>query len=139
VDRGTCPGFTFGSNAYMPIWSPDGSRIVFSARDPHVSRYQILQKSVGGTQQLLYETAAANVYPYDWSSDGKFVVYGQDAEQTRRDLWIMPWTASTNRSCICRLHLRDHPQFSPDGNGWLTRLTSPDKAGLCSNHTRGPG
>jgi serine/threonine protein kinase len=122
VDRGTMSRFTFGpASAFMPVWSPDDSRIAFTARDPHVSRYAVYQKpsSGSGQQQLLLQTAAANVWAYDWSRDGKFIVYAQDAEQTKRDLWLLPLEGDHKPVPYLQTPFTEtNGQFSPDGR-WM--------------------
>src|SRR5207247_2359223 len=69
IARGLRTRFTFDpANENTSIWSPDGSRVVFSAlRNGHMDLYQ--KASSGGTEQeLLADTL--HKYPLDWSPDG---------------------------------------------------------------------
>src|SRR5262249_16027498 len=59
-----------------PIWSPDGTRIVFaSTRRGHVD---LFMKSIGGSkpEELLYSGSGDN-FPGAWSPDGKYLISTQ--------------------------------------------------------------
>jgi Tol biopolymer transport system component len=59
-----------------PVWSPDGSRIVFaSTRRGHVELYV---KSIGGSkpEEPFYAGAGDN-FPTTWTPDGKYVISAQ--------------------------------------------------------------
>jgi Tol biopolymer transport system component len=88
--RGVLSRFTFdaGSDIY-PIWSPDGTRILFSSSRQGI--YNIYQKSSSGAgnEKLLLESSL-NMFPNDVSSDGRFLLYLQADEKTRPDLWVLP-------------------------------------------------
>jgi len=75
VARGLRTRFTFGpSQAYEAIWSPDGSRIVFSSRRKgSVDLYQ-KDSSGAGNEEILLESNV-DKYPDSWSPDGKFLLY----------------------------------------------------------------
>jgi len=82
--------FTFDASLdRFPVWSPDGSRIVFdSTRKGHRDLY--LKASNGaGSEELLLESAQDKVV-YDWSRDGRFLVYGSTDPQMSYDLWVLP-------------------------------------------------
>jgi Tol biopolymer transport system component len=58
---------------WYPIWSPDGSRIVYTAnREGNRNLYQKFANGLGGEEALL--KSDENKVPDDWSSDGKFIV-----------------------------------------------------------------
>lgn len=65
----------------QPIWSPDGTRIVFqSTRQGSPALYQ-KPSSGAGREELLLESAGGKS-PSDWSPDGRFLintVAGDDA------------------------------------------------------------
>jgi Tol biopolymer transport system component len=67
VDAGTGAGsrFTFDPAAdFAPVWSPDGTRIVFSSnRAGQVSLFQKYVNGVGGEQLLLGRRAVAQRRP----------------------------------------------------------------------------
>ncbi len=58
----------------FPVWSPDGSRIVFTSnRGGTFDLYQKAAKG-SGTQELFYKSGEGKG-PNSWSSDGKYLVY----------------------------------------------------------------
>ncbi len=90
VARGNEQRFTFDAAPdFFPIWSPDGTRIVFfSAREGRVGLYE--KDAAGATpSQLLLESDTA-VMPADWSTDGAFVSYSNLATDTSMDLLLLP-------------------------------------------------
>ncbi|OGU68854.1 MAG: hypothetical protein A3H45_09005, partial [Ignavibacteria bacterium RIFCSPLOWO2_02_FULL_55_14] len=82
--------FTFDPAAdNNPVWSPDGSRIVFSSRrKTSFDLYQRASSGAGG-EELLLETDR-NKSSSDWSLDGRFVLYSVTDPKSLTDLWILP-------------------------------------------------
>jgi Tol biopolymer transport system component/predicted Ser/Thr protein kinase len=89
LERSSASRFTSAStlNVY-PVWSPDGRTILFSS-----AAYRLFRKDAGGSsdEQRIIEEPNAQ-YGNDWSRDGRFVIYGEIAPGTQRDLWILPFT-----------------------------------------------
>ena len=122
--RGTSSRFTFYP-AYQaaPVWSPDGSRIAFfSMRQGHWSIYE---KPASGAwdEELLLKTNN-DLVPYDWSPDGKFLLYTEiDPKSRKSDIWVLPKpTAAGGRTQPAPFHRTEFNAnfegFSPDGN-WV--------------------
>jgi Tol biopolymer transport system component len=59
-----------------PVWSPDGSRIVFaSTRHGHV---EMFMKNIGGSKpEELFFTGSGDNFPTAWSPDGRYVISSQ--------------------------------------------------------------
>src|SRR3989442_40633 len=74
----------------FPVWSPDGSRVVFASTRKG-SSYNLYWKlsSGAGADELLLESDQ-NKAPYDWSSDGRFLLFRNNDPQTGFDLWVLP-------------------------------------------------
>ena len=86
---GTAMRFTFEpGNDQFPVWSPDGSRIVWASNRTGV--FNLYEKDAGGTGQdaLLLESALPNL-PTDWSRDGRYVIYRQIDPQAKYDIWAI--------------------------------------------------
>jgi serine/threonine protein kinase len=111
--------FTFGpANNWLPIWSPDGSRIVFASnRDGPIDLYQKSANGAGGEEVLLKSTE--DKLPTDWSSDGQFILYDVIDPKTRGDLWILPLSGDRKPFPYLQTQFTErHGQFSPDGH-WI--------------------
>ena len=134
VSRGTEQRFTFDPALDgAPIWSPDGSRIVFSSfRDGRPG--DLYEKAAAGTgqAQLLLESDYFKLAT-DWSTDGEFVSY-HEATQKRppisgccRCLGI-----ASRRRFSRRLFSRQMEYSRRTGAGWpMTRLNRASFKSMC--------
>jgi Tol biopolymer transport system component len=76
-----------------PVWSPDGSHVVFSSnRGGHYDLY-LTSVTNGSKNELLLETPLPK-FPSDWSRDGRFIIYYQLDPKTKYDIWVLPVTAA---------------------------------------------
>ena len=127
---------------FMPVWSPDGARIVFaSARGTPPNLYQKASIGADGDELLLKSTS--NNQPTDWSSDGQFIVYAGMDPTTQWDLWLMPMSsAERDRQPVPLLQteFNEHlGRVSPDGR-WIAYAS--DESGNNEVYVRpfrGPG
>jgi Tol biopolymer transport system component len=115
---------TFGqTHDFAPLWSPKGDRILFSTlRDGVPNLYQKLATGAGNEEPLLKSEVAK--IPFDWSRDGKFIIYGViDAKQSW-DLWYVH-VDDTSKSLPFLQTDADEMQakFSPDGK-WVAYVSN---------------
>jgi serine/threonine protein kinase len=103
---------------FAPVWSPDGSRIVFSSgRKGPVNLYVKSSTGAGNETQLL-DIPAATV-PLDWSRDGRFIVYRVVDPKNGNDLWILPLSGDNKPRPFATTPFNEaNAQFSPDGR-WI--------------------
>ncbi|MBI3005651.1 MAG: serine/threonine-protein kinase [Ignavibacteriales bacterium] len=102
-----------------PVWSPDGSRIVFdSFRKGSADLYQRIS-SGAVNEEVLFESMN-NKYPTDWSMDGKYLVYTEvSAGETRPDLWVLPHTGDRKPKIFLQTEFSERRGvFSSDGK-WI--------------------
>jgi Tol biopolymer transport system component len=120
--RGATSRFTFSPAPIFtgnPVWSPDGARIVYQSR--HTVLRDLYQKAANGAgkEELLTHATGYNAYPNDWSPDGKFIVYVQTSQPTKRDLWLLPTEGDHKPVPYLQTPANeDFGQFSPDGR-WM--------------------
>jgi Tol biopolymer transport system component len=112
--------FTFDSaDDRSPLWSPDGSSIVFSSARESVG--EIYQRPVSGQgdPQLLY-TTGTNITLTDWSQDGRWVFFASLAPGDRGwDLWALDMQTSVAEPVLDGPFNESSGRLSSDGK-WLT-------------------
>lgn len=118
--------FTFDpASDINPIWSPDGSRIVFSSnRSGEYSLY--IKPADGSSNEQLLEGVASNTaeLPGDWSRDGKSLIFDRASPSNDYDLWLQPMSAGAASGSSKSHALVELPgaqvraTFSPDGR-WM--------------------
>jgi len=89
VEGGPASRFTSASAFNIwPVWSPDGRTIVFTT-----AAYRLFRKDAGGSTDEQRVTEGSNQqYAQDWSRDGRFLIYQENAPGTQRDLLVLPFT-----------------------------------------------
>jgi serine/threonine protein kinase len=116
IARGVPSKFTLDKGAdTWPVWSPDGSRIVFCSDRTGI--YELYQKNVRGVgdEEVLYSTSL-HKYPYDFSPDGRFLLYAQIDPQTDRDIWVLPLFDEEDSYPFVNKEFHErNGYFSPDG------------------------
>ena len=122
ASRGVMSRFTSEPVAErMPLWSPDGSRIVFSSpRDGRPP--SLFEKTTNGATEKPFFGSDLIVQPTDWSRDGRFVVYGRRDSKAQWDVWVVPANAGEGeRKPAIYLQTpfnEHHGHLSPDG-AWM--------------------
>jgi serine/threonine protein kinase/Tol biopolymer transport system component len=117
--RGGTTRLTFdASENGAPVWSHDGTRIVFpSARKGTLDLY--VKASTGaGAEELLRESTNPKI-PLSWSSDGRLLLFYEVDPKTNFDLWTQPMTGDGTASpWLNTPFIETLGQFSPDGK-WV--------------------
>ncbi|HJZ80236.1 MAG TPA: protein kinase [Pyrinomonadaceae bacterium] len=117
VARGTPTRLSFDpADDFLPIWSPDGSRIAFvSDRDGPGNLFQ-KSASGAGNDELLLKTNERK-WLCDWSRDGRFILYVNLGQKTKTDLSVLPMTGEQKPIPFLQSTFNeDHARFSPDGH-----------------------
>ncbi len=104
-----------------PVWSPDGSRIVWASNRKEA--YHLYQKAASGAGQ---EEPLFNVsgLPTDWSRDGHFIIYRHSTSQTKSDVWVLPLDGAKQPFSFLQTEADEGgAQLSPDGR-WLAYFSN---------------
>ncbi len=88
--RGVTSRFTFDSaNDVVPVWSPDGSRIVFSSdRKGPMSLFEKASTGTGPEKEIW--SCGDPLVAGDWSADGRFLLVNRRTPTNKGDIWIVP-------------------------------------------------
>jgi Tol biopolymer transport system component len=120
-ERGVLSRFTFhAASDATPVWSPDGSRIVFSSRRGEDGRYNLYVKNASGAgevEELLM--IDGRVHPGDWTRDGDYLSYMLRAENGSWDVWALPIDGQGVPFPVANKEFQEvRASFSPDGK-WI--------------------
>ncbi len=113
--RGSVTRLTFDASRHnsSPIWSPDGTRVVYSSQQKGKwGLYQTLS-SGSGREELLYESDTPKA-PMSWSPDGKRIVFWTLDAKTGADLWVLDSDRKASPLIATQAN-ETHGQVSPDG------------------------
>jgi Tol biopolymer transport system component len=73
-----------------PVWSPDGSRIIFSAGTTQDTIYE-KSASGAGEEKVLLKKPGETMIPTSWSRDGRFLLYFTvQGTRPSLDMWVLP-------------------------------------------------
>jgi Tol biopolymer transport system component len=119
LERGITGRLTFDAavDSY-PVWGPDGSRIVFqTSRNGVTDLYEKPINGARGDEPLLANSQSK--LPYDWSPDGRFLLYRDVDTKTGWDLWAFPREGDRKPFLIARTEFDERDaQFAPDSK-WI--------------------
>jgi len=127
LERGTTPRLTFdpARDNSSPIWSPDGTRVVFNSLRNGTQWGLYIKRADGtGEEEKLLESDQL-VIPMSWSSDDKYLVYSVSSinivrsAPLRSNLWILPLTGSRQPAPLLQTPFGEfQPEISPDAK-WI--------------------
>ena len=118
--------FTFTSDKIQgaPLWSPDGSRVLYvsvgALGSPAGGLYELYEKAASGsgTEQVVFASAQFN-FPTDWSPDGRVVLFNTLGGKTGWDVWALRLTGDRKPFPVLRTPFDErNGQFAPDGR-WI--------------------
>src|SRR5262245_1442773 len=101
-----------------PVWSPDGTRLVFaSLRNQKWGLYVKRADGSGGEERLLENDLLTA--PMAWSTDGNFIVFRFVDSKTQADEWLLPLKGDRKPMPLLHEPINElRAQISPDGK-WI--------------------
>jgi Tol biopolymer transport system component len=106
------------------ILSPDGSRVVY-ASDPKDTLWDIYERALdktGGESPVL--VSPENEYPFDWSPDGRHVLFGMNGLKSNRDIWVLPMSGDRKPFAVVQApSFEIGSVFSPSGR-WIAFVSN---------------
>jgi len=138
--RGAFSRFTSdAADDVMPIWSPDGKRIVFSSNRTGVHNLYEKSATVGGTETLLLSTTQMK-YATDWSRDERFVLFNSQDSNRGIDIWALPLAPGGKAFPIVQTNFDEqNAQFSPEGKWIAYQSDESGRAEIYVQPFPGPG
>jgi dipeptidyl aminopeptidase/acylaminoacyl peptidase len=108
---------------WVPVWSPDGSRIVFNSNRKGSMDLYLKALSGGGLEEVLLESNTLKL-PTDWSRDDRFILYEDaDSNTNRSDLWVLPLSGDRKPMPFLQTPFAElQGQFSPNGR-WIAYMS----------------
>jgi len=97
----------------IPIWSPDGKRVVFTSNRTRFNRLYWKNGDGSGKEEQMVDLGAVQEGCWDWSRDGKNLLVRKDGE-----LWSMSVAGMKAKPYLQGKGAIRNGQFSPDGK-WV--------------------
>ena len=115
---------TFASARELaPVWSPDGTRLVFSSdRDSKVANLWIKDLRTGAEERLV--VSDNNKTASDWSADGQYLFYTEHGRgTTRNDIYYYSFAEKKSYPYLTSPFAEGAARMSPDGK-WVAYQSS---------------
>ena len=117
---GTSPLSTGPGRNDAPVWSPDGTRVVWTSNRDGIENFYAKNVNDAAPEQLLYASDAMFKSPFSWSPDGEWSIAIQLDPVTAQNVWRIDPTGRRAAEAVVRNPGRDVAgHVSPDGK-WLT-------------------
>ena len=112
--------FTFDpASDVLPVWSPDGSQIAFGSNRNRTMNIFLKAASRSGQEEPATSSTTTPNYVTDWSHDGRFLAYTNQAAETGLDLWVLPLSGDKAPELFLRTpNNEDNAVFSLNGR-WI--------------------
>jgi eukaryotic-like serine/threonine-protein kinase len=116
IARGTATRLTFDGGS-RPVWSPDGTQILYSHFVDGVSNLFVVNADGSGKPERIV-TSTIGQSPASWASATNTIAFLQRPTPDTFGIWTLPMSGAGARKPALWLESRfliTHPEFSPDG------------------------
>lgn len=102
-----------------PLWSPDGTRIVFGSNRNGTGEVDLYEKAANGAgdEQVLLKSPSAK-FPTSWSRDGQFILFENWVLQSKGTIWLLSMSGNREAKPLLQSTAFNQgaAQFSPDAH-----------------------
>ncbi|TDI11953.1 MAG: serine/threonine-protein kinase [Acidobacteria bacterium] len=122
LERQVLSRLTSGWDNEFPVWSHDGSRIIYSRWEQGENSLSWIRSDGSGEPTLLFSDAHRK-FPSSVSPDGQYLLFSEFNPQTNMDIWLLPLARPEDaRPLLATSFAEAEPAVSPDGR-WLAYLS----------------
>jgi serine/threonine protein kinase len=119
VVRGVRQRFTLDpSDERSAVWSPDQRDVIYTSKG--LDLFRRAADLSGDEQPVIVDDASKD--PYDWSPDGRMLLYRKTGAGTGNDLWLHPIGGGPDRPVAATRFSEVGGNFSPDGK-WIVYVS----------------
>jgi dipeptidyl aminopeptidase/acylaminoacyl peptidase len=125
VGRAVPSRLTFDpASDWTPVWSPDGSQILFASNRAGTHMYQRPASGVG-SDRLVFKSDSSEI-PVSWSRDGRYIVFSRfkTGGGAGVDTWLLTMAGEPKATPFIESPFdKAQARISPDGR-WITYVTN---------------
>jgi Tol biopolymer transport system component len=102
--------------AVKPIWSPDNRNLVFAGAPNAGGLYESSANGAGEARLLVSMRPDLTKWAWDWSPDGRWLLFSIADRMTKEDLWVLPTQGEGRpQPYLATDYTETDAAFSPDG------------------------
>jgi Tol biopolymer transport system component len=106
-----------------PVWSPDGVRIAYVVNGDKGSGLAVRSSGGSGAEEVVLPPNGRVRHLNDWSRDGGLLLYAEENEKRKSDLWVVPVGGGRKPEVVLNSEFNEtQGQFSPDGK-WIAYVS----------------